>query len=151
MATLNIKIDAYHKQHANQLFEIYGKILSIMKNKTLAFIASSLAALTISGCGGGGPSGGSASVVVNETKTIADGAGISYSLAAGSYSSNITSTPNGVTISWVGGSSCTNATVETTVYNSPCTMGQAGQLVITNPTTFGLGPSENVYIKLTKN
>ena len=74
-----------------------------------------------------------------------------YSLPAGSYKAEVAASNNGVKIEWIGGVSCTNYSAEVKSYNNSCTLSQAGQFKITNPTLLGLGGDELVTIKVTKN
>ena len=108
------------------------------------------AALILVGCGGGGDDG--RTVVVSESQTLTEGAHLSYTLPAGTYAAEITSSNNGTVVSWVGGSGTgCNASAEVKTYTSTCALSIQGQLLILNPTTFGLGGSEIVSIKVTRN
>jgi hypothetical protein len=127
-----------------------------MKHKKLilgaVFVASQLIA-----CGGGsddeatdqGVKASSTIQVVSDTKTLVEGVQISYTLSAGTYMANITSSNNGVIVSWPGGINC-QGSAETKAYSASCTFGAQGQIVISNPTTFGLGGSEIVTISISK-
>lgn len=114
---------------------------------TLALISL---ALTLASCGGG--DNNDKSVVVSESRTLTEGTQLSYTLAAGNYSVEITSSNNGVRVSWVGGSGagCT-ASAEVKTYTSTCELSIQGQLIALNPTTLGLGGSEIVSVKVTRN
>jgi len=104
----------------------------------------------LSGCGGGGEDK-SSPPVVSESKTLADGTQLSYTLSAGTYSVEVTSSNNGVVVSWLGGSgSGCASSAESKALTMTCTLSIQGQLLITNPTTFGLGASEIVSIRVTK-
>lgn len=106
------------------------------------------AASIIAGCGDGSQSG----LVVRETKTLTEGAALSYTLAAGSYTAKITSSNNGVVISWPGGAGAgCSTTSEIKVYSNSCTLSIQGQMVIENPTLLGLGGSEIVSIEVNRN
>lgn len=106
----------------------------------------SLVVLTIGACGGGEDD--NTSVVVNKTETIAEGYYFSYTLDAGTYTAEITSSNNGVKIDWVGGS-CTNS-AEVKSYKATCQLTIKGQLIVTNPTLLGLGGDEVTTIKISK-
>jgi hypothetical protein len=111
-------------------------------------LLSSLVVL-FSGCGGG--SDGSAvteTVIVNESKVLAEGYSISYPLSAGTYTAEITSNNNGVKIQWLGNATCA-ASTEVKSYSNSCKLAQQGQLNISNPTLLGLGGDEIVTIKVT--
>jgi hypothetical protein len=103
--------------------------------------------ILISACGGG--SSDDNVVLVNKTETISEGASLSYSIDVGSYTAEVTSSNNGVIMSWIGGSACAGSG-EVKIYSGSCTMAMKGQFIIRNPTVFGLGGSEIVTIKLTK-
>ena len=106
--------------------------------------------LILVGCGGGGDDGGT--VVVSESQTLTEGAQLSYTLPAGTYAAEITSSNNGARVSWVGGSGTgCNTSAEVKTYTSTCALSIQGQLLVLNPTTFGLGGSEIVSIKVTRN
>ena len=118
----------------------------------MRFCALAVLISFLAGCGGGGESGASSGSreVASDTKTIAEGAGVSYTLSPGTYQAIISSSSNGVKVAWVGGIGCNNSG-EVKTYNDVCKMGQTGQVTITNPTTFGLGASENVTIRIRLN
>jgi hypothetical protein len=120
-----------------------------MKHSKLLAVA--LSTVLLAACGGG-ESGSSvlATEVFNKMETLAEGSLQSISLSPGTYQAIISSSTNGVKVEWVGGTSCTTS-AETKTYNNICKMGQSGQLVITNPTVFGLGASEIVTIKVLLN
>lgn len=108
------------------------------------------AALVLVGCGGGGQDAGA--LVVSESKTLAEGTQLSFTLPAGTYAAEITSSNNGANVSWIGGSGTgCSSSGEVKVYTSTCALSIQGQLIILNPTTFGLGGSEIVSIKVTRN
>ena len=115
--------------------------------KNFQLISAVIAAATIlSACGGGG---GDSIMVINKQLTIDEGDQLSYQLSAGTYDATITSSNHGITVSWLGGSSCSNSG-ETKTYSGMCNIEKSGQLVITNPTTLGLGGSEIVVIRVDK-
>jgi len=104
--------------------------------------------IALGGCGGDGDDGRE---VANETQTLGEGVQLSYTLPAATYRAEITSSNNGVVVSWVGGSGAgCAASVETKTYTSTCTLSLQGQVVIQNPTTFGLGGSEVVTVRLVR-
>jgi hypothetical protein len=59
----------------------------------------------------------------------------------------VTTTNDGAGVAWVGGQ-CQGAN-ETKAFDANCVLAQDGQLQISNPTTFGLGNSSSVTVKLT--
>lgn len=85
-------------------------------------------------------------VVVNSIETIPEGGSLSYYLSPDTYELELTSSNYGVSIEWIG-ANCLNVS-EQQVYNEDCHLDMSGQLVIGNPTTWGLGPTETVTIKL---
>lgn len=100
--------------------------------------------------GSGGFTPTTPEVLVNTTITLAEFNYISYTLDTGIYKVEVSSSNNGVTLNWSGSSNC-SYNPENTLHNATCTMNQLGQLVVTNPSTWGLGGSEVVAIKITKN
>ena len=109
----------------------------------LSFLSLSL---LLSACGGGGSE---PQTVVDAQKSLAEGTQLSYALKAGTYTAHITSSNNGVEVSWVGGSNC-NSSSETKSYSGSCVLPATGQLVIVNPTVFGLGGAEIITVQLVK-
>ncbi len=106
-------------------------------------------AATLAACGGGDSDDGKE--VVSDSKTLAEGVVVSYTLPAGTYTAEITSSNNGVQVSWIGGSgSGCGTSSEVKTYKSTCNLSIQGQLTVTNPTTFGLGGSEIVSIRVTR-
>jgi hypothetical protein len=124
-------------------------IKKIMDFKKHALVLC-LAASQIAGCGGGSDDDNGAQQVVARTETLAEGTQLSYTLAAGTYNANITASNNGVIVSWPGGNNCATS-AETRAYSGTCTLSAQAQIVILNPTTFGLGGSEITTISITKN
>jgi hypothetical protein len=120
--------------------------------KTTLFAAVFVSALFLPGCGGGSTSDTpttTSPIIINKAHTIEEGMQLSYPLVAGNYLAEITSSNNGVIISWPGGSNCA-ASQEVKTYSSSCVLTSQGQLVIVNPTLLGLGGAEIVTIKVTK-
>ena len=125
----------------------------IIKRRPIAL--SLLALFFFAGCqtsGGGSGSGPSIfpvdRVVVEWSDWLKDGAAVSWKLEPGNYRLELTANNDGVTAEWVGGG-CpkTQPMREITM---TCEMSRAGQLVITNPTTFGLGAAVSTTVKVTK-
>ena len=117
----------------------------------LAKFACGLVLLTgVAACGGGGDDGGDGSLV-DTTVTLSEGVSHSYTLEPGTYHVSITSSNNGVTVQWLGGSgSGCSGSGEVKVWSATCALSIKGQLIVTNQTVFGLGGSEVVTIRLTK-
>lgn len=87
-------------------------------------------------------------VVVDWSNWLKDGASVSWKLDPGTYRLELTANGDGITAEWVG-ASCpkTQPMRELTM---TCEMTHTGQLVVTNPTTFGLGPQVSTTVKVTK-
>lgn len=105
------------------------------------------AAAFLSACGGGDSV--VQIIVVDETRTLVEGAQLSYPLALGTYRAEITSSRNGVAVVWLGGTACQSAT-ETRSYNATCVVDAVGALGLVNPTLLGLPGDEVVSIKVTR-
>ncbi|MBI3201096.1 MAG: hypothetical protein HYZ29_06080 [Myxococcales bacterium] len=90
----------------------------------------------------------SETVVAQDQLILKDGHQSSYPLVAGTYRLEMTATGDGAGIEWIG-AACTNAK-ETKAYDSNCALTRSGQLVITNPTTFGLGKTTSVTVRLVR-
>ena len=76
--------------------------------RRLASLAAALLTYLLSACGGDGSV--VQIVVVEETRTLAEGATISYPLAVGTYRAEISANRNGVAVLWLGGTGCQNVT-----------------------------------------
>ena len=87
-------------------------------------------------------------VVVDTIENIRDGAFISWKLDPGTYRIETTATGDGTTIQWVG-AACPSSTAAQTA-SVTCQLPATGQVTVTNPTTFGLGASSNVTVKITR-
>jgi hypothetical protein len=123
-------------------------LLNLKMKHTKFTLGAFFVACQLVACGGGGDNqsadedvkASSTTQIVSETKTLVEGVQLSYTLSAGTYMANITSSNNGVIVSWPGGTNCQTSS-ETKVYSASCTFAAQGQIVISNPTTFGLGGS----------
>ena len=87
-------------------------------------------------------------VILDTSSVLKDGAGVSWKLEPGKYKLEMIANNDGATAEWVGGG-CpkTQPTRELTM---TCEMPRTGQLVVTNPTTFGLGAQVSVTVKVIK-
>lgn len=87
-------------------------------------------------------------VVIEYSNWLADGASVSWKLEPGTYRLELTANSDGATAEWLGGG-CpkTQPMRELTM---TCEMSRSGQLIITNPTRFGLGANVSVTVKVTK-
>lgn len=122
-----------------------------MKRTTL-FIVSLVMFTALIGCGGDSSSSSSSvtsSVVVNWLGVLGEGESVTWALNPGQYRLTMTSSPNGASVEWLPNNGCANAS-EANAYVNNCTLSTSGQVKVTNPTTFGLGPSETVTVVLSK-
>ena len=87
-------------------------------------------------------------VVLDTSQVLADGAGVSWKLDPGKYKLELTANNDGATAEWVGGG-CPK-TQPMREISMTCDMPRIGQLVVTNPTVFGLGKQVSVTVKVTK-
>lgn len=87
-------------------------------------------------------------IITDTSKVLDDGAGITLKLEPGKYKLEMTANNDGADIEWVGGG-CpkTQPMREATM---TCEMPRQGQLVITNPSVFGLGKQVSITVRLTK-
>lgn len=116
-----------------------------LKNTVSLFIV-----LFLSGCGGGSTTNEVGSnIIFNEVRNIPEGNYLIVALPVSKYKAEISTSNKGVKVEWVGGLNCANSG-EVKTYNDSCSMVQKGQIVITNPTTFGLGGDEIVTVKIIK-
>ena len=116
-------------------------------NKFRISLPTSFLCMALAACGGGSDS--NSIVVYNDVKTISEGQQLSVILPPGTYKADISSSNHGVVVSWVGGDCPTSN--ETKAISATCTLTIKGQLLILNPTTFGLGGDEITTIKVTTN
>lgn len=87
-------------------------------------------------------------VLFNGTRWLSDGQAISWGLEPGRYKLELTASADGAGVEWLG-APCPGAQ-ETRQYSSVCDLASPGQLIIKNPTTFGLGPASSVMTIITK-
>jgi len=83
--------------------------------------------------------------IYDEARSLGEGEFISIHLPKGTYRLEMTSTGEGATVRWLGGS-CAGRPRETNAHTETCTLDQAGQLLITNPITFGMGSSAGLKV-----
>ena len=110
-------------------------------------LQTSFLCLALAACGGGTDL--NSIVVYSDVKTISEGQQLSVVLSPGTYKADISSSNHGVVVSWAGGNCL--ASNETKAISVTCTLTIKGQLLILNPTTFGLGGDEITTIKVTNN
>lgn len=87
-------------------------------------------------------------VILDTSQVLNDGAGVSWKLDPGKYKLELTANNDGATAEWVGGG-CPK-TQPMREISMTCDMPRTGQLVVTNPTVFGLGKQVSVTVKVTK-
>jgi hypothetical protein len=87
-------------------------------------------------------------VVVDWHGVLKDGERMSWKLPAGKYRLELTASNDGDTVEWLGGN-CP-ATQPMTTLSTSCDMPRDGQLLVSNPTTFGLGAASMTTVKLTR-
>ena len=88
-------------------------------------------------------------VVVDRYDVLQDGYRQSWKLEPGMYRVELTANGDGVTVDWVA-ADCSKATFQTQSFSGVCELSGTGQLVIMNPTLFGLGQASNVSTKITR-
>jgi hypothetical protein len=86
-------------------------------------------------------------VVVNKFSPLADGSAMVFRVPAGHYRIRVTASNNGIKARWVG-VSCASSPAEQKVYEAICDPAAEVQFIVENPTTFGLGASEQVSITI---
>jgi len=87
-------------------------------------------------------------IVVDYSNWLDDGASISWKVEPGNYKLEMTANNDGATVEWVGASCAkTQPMRELTI---TCEMPRTGQLIVTNPSVFGLGKQVSVTIRVTK-
>lgn len=100
------------------------------------------------GCGSSEPEPEPDVVVVDQIENLKDGYSHSWKLDPGTYKAEMTATGDGATVEWIG-SSCPTSDA-TNSYSITCEMTQTGQLVVANPSAFGMGAGATVTVKVTK-
>lgn len=86
-------------------------------------------------------------LVVNEFFTLADGAQQSWRITPGRYRVDLTAS-DGASVVWIG-TGCQGAR-ETKVFNTLCAVATGGQLIVGNPTTFGMGASSTITLRVVR-
>jgi len=87
--------------------------------------------------------------VFDESETLKDGEFMSVKLPQGVYRLEMTATGDGATVEWLGGK-CLGADRQTNTHEETCELTQAGQVVIANPSSLGLGASSVVTVVIHK-
>lgn len=87
-------------------------------------------------------------IVITWADWLRDGASVSWRLAPGVYRLDLTSNNDGVTAEWTG-ASCPK-TAPMLRFSTVCEVPGGGVLVVTNPTTYGLGKSCLTTVRVIK-
>ena len=87
--------------------------------------------------------------VYDESQTLNDGDLLSLELAQGIYRLEMTATGDGATVDWLGGM-CPGVGRQVNTHKEICELTQAGQVVITNPSSLGLGAPSMVTVVIYK-
>ena len=87
-------------------------------------------------------------VITNTSKVLKDGEGVSFKLDPGKYKLELTANNDGADAEWIGGNCPKTQPVKQTTMT--CDIPATGRLIITNPTTFGLGAQVSITVKITK-
>lgn len=87
-------------------------------------------------------------VFLDAFETIHDGHSLSWKIPPGHYQLEMTATNDGAGVEWVG-ANCGQAQ-EVRNFATRCELVQTGQLVINNPSNFGLGADTTVTVKVTR-
>lgn len=87
-------------------------------------------------------------IIVDMSKVLDDGAGTMWKLEPGKYKLEMTANNDGADIEWVGGGCPKTQPMRETAMT--CEMPGQGQLIITNPSVFGLGKQVSITVRLTK-
>jgi len=87
-------------------------------------------------------------VIVEDLIVLEDGGQRIFKLDPGTYKLELTSSGDGASVQWVGASCPT--TDETTSLTTVCKYSQIGQVIVSNPTSLGLGQPISITLKLTR-
>ncbi|PKB73451.1 MAG: hypothetical protein BZY75_01865 [SAR202 cluster bacterium Io17-Chloro-G7] len=79
---------------------------------------------------------------------IDDGNSRTVALSKGIYGLEMTASGDGASVEWLGGNCPGSGPAKT--YKGVCELTQSGQLIVKNPSTFGLGSSSSVTILITE-
>jgi hypothetical protein len=89
--------------------------------------------------------------VIDWSNFLNDGAAISWRLPRGAYAMQLLATSDGATAEWIGTDTCDWKTRAMLRLGQRCqVVSDSGQLVVTNPTTFGLGKTIGVTVKVVR-
>ena len=88
-------------------------------------------------------------VILDQLTDVGEGKFVAYKMEPGVYKVEVTASQDGVVVRWEG-CSCPGSGKETKSFATICELKQTGQLVIENPTAFGLGAGSTVTVKVTR-
>jgi len=89
-------------------------------------------------------------VIVDDLKILKDGEEWSFKLDAGTYKVELTASGDGASVSWVGSSCPGSGPRAVQTFSTICEMPGTGQLLVRNPSSFGMGQSVSITLKVTK-
>lgn len=87
-------------------------------------------------------------IIINQIKPLKDGEFASWKLDKGKYKLEMTASGDGAAVEWLG-ASC-QSVKESPIFKTDCTFTQTGQLIVKNPTRFGLGDDISVTVRLVR-
>ncbi|MCX5800886.1 MAG: hypothetical protein NTX17_05805 [Candidatus Eisenbacteria bacterium] len=87
-------------------------------------------------------------IIADELVVLKDGESRTFKLDPGSYKLEVTATGDGVSVEWLGSACPSSGQISSLVM--ACRVIQTGQVVVKNPTGFGMGALSNATIKLIK-
>ena len=87
-------------------------------------------------------------VVVDQLVVLQEGESQIWKLDTGSYKVEMTASDDGAQVRWIG-SSC-GASGQVKELQMACPLETTGQLIVENPTEFGMGASVSVTVKVTQ-
>lgn len=87
-------------------------------------------------------------VVVDQLVVLKDGESRIWKMDPGSYKIELTASDDGAAVKWVGANCLDSGQVKS--LSTTCKFDQTGQMVVENPTAFGMGASVSVTVKLTR-
>lgn len=85
--------------------------------------------------------------VVNKLESLPEGSQYILKIPAGHYRVRVTSSNKGIKARWVG-VACEASRSEQKVYETTCDPAAEVQFIIENPTTLGLGPTEEISVSV---
>lgn len=87
-------------------------------------------------------------IVIDHSGWVNDGSSISWKLEPGTYRLDLTANNDGATVEWVG-APCP-ATQPMRELTTNCQLPRQGQLIVSNPSVFGLGKNVSVTVRVTQ-